>query len=281
MQTTHNENKRKKVFLITTLLLALLLIFAFGTYSLSKYVSKDEGSGTATIAKWGYEVKVDTTDLFDKEYKKADESWATVNGEGEVVVKAATDNESNVIAPGTKGSMTISVTGNAEVAAKLAYNFGESAVPSYKISVQKAGEPEKTLTYTYSPVVLTLQKYSDNTFGTPSEDPVVTGLDKIEEKLSEQTYAPGSEVNLYYQITWEWAFTKEGDLKPNEEGEDAFTLTYDTLDTIIGIYSNQGNTGDVNYNGATYTVTKNTSMNLDLTITLEQVQTNPATDDGD
>ena len=177
--------------------------------------------------------------------------------------------------------MTISVTGNAEVAAKLAYNFGESAVPSYKISVQKAGEPEKTLTYTYSPVVLTLQKYSDNTFGTPSEDPVVTGLDKIEEKLSEQTYAPGSEVNLYYQITWEWAFTKEGDLKPNEEGEDAFTLTYDTLDTIIGIYSNQGNTGDVNYNGATYTVTKNTSMNLDLTITLEQVQTNPATDDGD
>lgn len=37
MQTTHNENKRKKVFLIATLLLALLLIFAFGTYSLSKY----------------------------------------------------------------------------------------------------------------------------------------------------------------------------------------------------------------------------------------------------
>lgn len=66
-----------------------------------------------------------------------------------------------------------------------------------------------------------------------------------------------------------------------KKGEDAFTLTYDTLDTIIGIYSNQGNTGDVNYNGATYTVTKNTSMNLDLTITLEQVQTNPATDDGD
>ena len=280
MQTTHNENKRKKVFLIATLLLALLLIFAFGTYSLSKYVSKDSGEGNATIAKWGYKVEVDDTKLFGQEYKKVNEgSWATVDGNGDVVVKAATGNDKNVIAPGTTGSMTISVTGNAEVLAKLTYDFGESSIPSYTITTQTTEEPETTLTYTYAPVELTLQQYKDSGFKTPDGN-AVTGLDNIKGKLSAQTYATGSEVSLYYKITWKWAFTKEGAVKPNEEGKDTYTLTYDDLDTIIGIYSSQDNEENVEYNGATYMVSsEKNAINLDLTISLEQQQTNPSVGD--
>ncbi len=278
MQTTHNENKRKKVFLIATLLLALLLIFAFGTYSLSKYVSKDSGEGNATIAKWGYKVKVDATNLFGQKYANTSkENPAQITtGDNNLVVQGTSG---EVIAPGTTGSMTISVTGNAEVLAKLTYDFGESSIPSYTITTQTTEEPETTLTYTYAPVELTLQQYKDSGFKTPDGN-AVTGLDNIKGKLSAQTYATGSEVSLYYKITWKWAFTKEGAVKPNEEGKDTYTLTYDDLDTIIGIYSNQDNEENVEYNGATYMVSsEKNAINLDLTISLEQQQTNPSVGD--
>ena len=267
MQTTHNENKRKKVFLIATLLLALLLIFAFGTYSLSKYVSKDSGEGNATIAKWGYKVKVDATNLFGQKYANTSkENPAQITtGDNNLVVQGTSG---EVIAPGTTGSMTISVTGNAEVLAKLTYDFGESSIPSYTITTQTTEEPETTLTYTYAPVELTLQQYKDSGFKTPDGN-AVTGLD-----------ATGSEVSLYYKITWKWAFTKEGAVKPNEEGKDTYTLTYDDLDTIIGIYSSQDNEENVEYNGATYMVSsEKNAINLDLTISLEQQQTNPSVGD--
>ena len=119
-----------------------------------------------------------------------------------------------------------------------------------------------------------MQQYKDSGFKTSDGD-AVTGLDNIKGKLSAQTYATGSEVSLYYKITWKWAFTKEGAVKPNEEGKDTYTLTYDDLDTIIGIYSSQNSTGNVEYNDVTYTVSGKSAINLDLTITLEQQQTNP------
>lgn len=282
MQTTHNENKRKKVFLIATLLLALLLIFAFGTYSLSKYVSQDKGSGDATIAKWGYKVDINADNLFGKEYQKVEgESWATVDGEGEIVVKASEENQNNVIAPGTKGSMTISVTGNAEVAAALTFDFGESKLPSFTITRtvhSEALEQDVTLTYEYSPVKLTMQKYSDSDFQTPVDDPV-EGLDAIKATLENQTYSPNADVlETYYEINWEWAFTADGDVTPNvsEEATDIvatdYNLSSDDLDTIIGIYSSQGGRDSVNYNGENYTIDGTTAMNLDLTIALTQVQ---------
>ena len=87
-------------------------------------------------------------------------------------------------------------------------------------------------------------------------------------------------MSLYYKITWKWAFTKEGAVKPNEEGKDTYTLTYDDLDTIIGIYSSQDNEENVEYNGATYMVSsEKNAINLDLTISLEQQQTNPSVGD--
>lgn len=271
MQTTHNENKRKKVFLITTLLLALLLIFAFGTYSLSKYVSQDKGSGTATIAKWGYKVEVDDTKLFGQEYKKVnEESWATVDGNGDVVVKAAADNDKNVIAPGTKGSMTISVTGNAEVAAELTVAMNATSVPTFVVTT---GEPDSTVKYTYSPVKFQVM--------VGEEAQIISGTDKTVGTLEEvKTYLEKAttfgfeafkDINKEFEIVWEWAF--EGDDVPASEGT-GDVLDADLLDTWFGQYQ-ANNTTTFEHEEKQYSVvTGETKLDLtfDISISLTQVQ---------
>ena len=268
MQTTHNENKRKKVFLIATLLLALLLIFAFGTYSLSKYVSQDKGSGDATIAKWGYKVDVNADNLFGKEYKP-DEGWATVDGAGNAVVK--TSGETDVIAPGTTGSMTISVTGNAEVAAELTVAMNATSVPTFVVTT---GEPEPTVKYTYSPV-----KFQVKVGGVAQEissgtDKTVGTLQDVKsylETTSNWGFTPYTEINKEFEIVWEWAF-EGGNVAASEGTGDS--LDADLLDTWFGQYKADG-TETFEHGEKQYTVVTEetkTELTFDISVSLEQVQ---------
>ena len=59
--TNQNNEKSKNGKRIALILLALLLIaaIAFGAYTYSKYVSSGNGSGSATVAKWGFTITVD------------------------------------------------------------------------------------------------------------------------------------------------------------------------------------------------------------------------------
>ena len=273
MQTTHNENKRKKVFLIATLLLALLLIFAFGTYSLSKYVSKDSGEGNATIAKWGYKVEVDDTKLFGQEYKKVNEgSWATVDGNGDVVVKAATGNDKNVIAPGTTGSMTISVTGNAEVAAELTVAMNATSVPTFVVTT---GESDSTVKYTYSPVKFQVKVGGEAQEISSGTDKTVGTLEDVKsylETTSNWGFTPYTEINKEFEIVWEWAFTSETPI--SADGESEGTLPVDVLDTWFVQYKND-ETNTFEYEEEQYSVVTGetkTDLTFDISISLEQVQ---------
>lgn len=286
MQTTHNENKRKKVFLITTLLLALLLIFAFGTYSLSKYVSQDKGSGTATIAKWGYEVKVDATNLFGEKYKNENGSGlSTVAAaeENDNIVVAASAEDANVIAPGTTGYVTIAVEGNAEVAASLAVTLTNAKLPTLKVTVEK-------VTYEYKPVNFKLYKYESNqftgdgtlvsVFGTGDNESTTKDFSEITDYLSTQgltdqtTVSPNSsEFKVFYKIVWEWEFSGEAVSPTSETGT---TLSADTLDTLFGMYIAEGGSGEktITYEDKNYTIASDsvTSFELDISISLTQTQ---------
>ena len=217
---SERKNNRKSAVIIA-LLLALIALLCYGGYTLSKYVTGSSKTGTAQVAKWGYTMKVDGSNLFGKNYKfDGVASKATAETDG-LTVKASGDY--NVIAPGTTGSMTFTIKGQAEVKALIA--MGITPEKDIILKVQKAGGKE----IVYSPVKWTLKKNgvvvtgAENTTleavaATFHHDPVV-GLKKAGDELAETTY----------ELIWSWAF----------EGTEVFTgITINELDTIFGRCAN-------------------------------------------
>ena len=220
-QRKSERKNNKKSAVIIALLLALIALLCYGGYTLSKYVTGSSKTGTAQVAKWGYTMKVDGSNLFGKNYKfDGVASKATADTDG-LTVKASGDY--NVIAPGTTGSMTFTIKGHAEVKALIA--MGITPEKDIILKVQKTGGKE----IVYSPVKWTLKKNSvvvtgaENTTleavaATFHHDPVV-GLKKAGDELAETTY----------ELIWSWAF----------EGTETFTgITVNELDTIFGRCAN-------------------------------------------
>ena len=220
-QRKSERKNNKKSAAIIALLLALIALLCYGGYTLSKYVTGSSKTGTAQVAKWGYTMKVDGSNLFGKNYKfDGVASKATADTDG-LTVKASGDY--NVIAPGTTGSMTFTIKGHAEVKALIA--MGITPEKDIILKVQKTGGKE----IVYSPVKWTLKKNgvvvtgAENTTleavaATFHHDPVV-GLKKAGDELAETTY----------ELIWSWAF----------EGTETFTgITVNELDTIFGRCAN-------------------------------------------
>lgn len=216
---TQQKTKRKnngKTAVIAVLLFALIAILCFGGYTFSKYVTSSSDKGVAQVAKWGYTLKADGSNLFGKNYKfDGVVSKATADTAG-LTVKASGDY--NVIAPGTTGSMTFKIEGRAEVKALIA--MGIHPKKDVVLKLQKAGGEE----IVYQPVKWTLKKNGVVTgkanttlmevAATFHSDPVI-GVKEAGAVLAETTY----------ELVWAWAF----------EGTENFTgITVDELDTILG-----------------------------------------------
>ena len=222
-QKSERKNSRKTAVIIA-LLLVLVALLCFGGYTFSKYVTGSSKTGTAQVAKWGYTIEVDGTNLFGENYKfDRVASKATADTDG-LTVKASGDY--NVIAPGTTGSMTFKIKGQAEVRALIA--MGINPETDIVLKVQKAGGEE----IVYNPVKWTLKKNGHVVDGAENttleavaftfhDDPVV-GLKKAGDVLAETTY----------ELSWAWAF----------EGTEDFTgITVNELDTIFGRCANDKN----------------------------------------
>lgn len=257
-QKTERKNN-KKTAVIVALLLALIALLCFGGYTFSKYVTSGTGNGTANVAKWGYTASVDTTKLFGKEYKLAAAKVSTVDGAGKITVQANTANERNLVAPGTKGSMTFTVGGQAEVKARL--HMSLTPVNDVVLKIKKTGEA----TYTdYNPVKWTLKK--NNTVVPGAQD--VT-FEVIADKVTHDTTVSVSgdyEANTVladttYEISWAWAFESTGNVAD---------LTIDQVDTILG----QMAAGVTGYTPAGYEIdvaNSSTELAFDLTIQVSQL----------
>lgn len=108
------ENKKKLGLLALVAGLAISGSFVSGTYA--RYTSSSTGSDSARVAKWNIELNSSTMngtvsidDLFATAYAS---DTAAVSGN--TVVSAGTD---DVIAPGTKGGITLNITNKSEVTA--------------------------------------------------------------------------------------------------------------------------------------------------------------------
>lgn len=220
-QRKSERKNNKKSAVIIVLLLALTSILGFGGYTLSKYVTSGSKTGTAQVAKWGYTVELNGTDLFGKNYKFDKVASTTTADSDGLTVKASGDHD--VIAPGTTGSLTFKIKGQAEVRALIAMGITPEADIILKMKKASGEEIE------YKPVKWTLKKNGD----------VVSAAENTTLEAVAFTFhsdpalgvkAPGFELpETTYELIWAWAF----------EGTETFSgVTADELDTILGRCAN-------------------------------------------
>lgn len=269
-QTEKKENKRRKG-LIFVMLLALVVALAFGGYTFSKYITTKQQSGQAQVAKWGFKISVNAADLFGKNYIWDNgQNGSVVTNETDktkVTVQAATDNTNNVVAPGTKGSMTFKVEGKAEVLAQLKLKLSD--VKDIVLKITKGGT-----TYEYYPVKWTLTKVD-------AAAPLVNGgkLSEVMTKLNDVSAEWNSKIEVNTEIThdftlsWEWAF--DGSTVPADLT--ALGLKADQLDTILGYLMNGTTVDDIcaqlGLNSTEYTINKTDSvLQTEFKLDIEVVQ---------
>lgn len=219
-QQKSERKNNKKTTVIIALLLALIAILSFGGYTLSKFVTSGGSTGKAQVAKWGYKMEIDGSNLFGKNYKyDGVASKITKNADG-LTVKASGDY--NVIAPGTTGSMTFKIGGQAEVNVLIA--MGIHPEKDVTLKLQKP-DGEKMKEIVYNPVKWTLKKNGDDVTGA-----INTTLHKVAGTFHSDpvvgTKKPGAVLeDTTYELIWTWAF----------EGTETFEgITADELDTILG-----------------------------------------------
>lgn len=220
-QRKSERKNNKKSAVIIVLLLVLTSILYFGGYTLSKYVTSGSKTGTAQVAKWGYTVELNGTDLFGKNYKFDGEVSKTTADSDSLTVKASGDH--SVIAPGTTGSLTFKIKGKAEVRALIAMGIHPHNDVILKMKKTSGEEIE------YKPVKWTLKK---NKVVVPTAEN--TSLEAValtfHSDSSLGVKAPGFELpETTYELIWTWAF----------EGTETFSgVTANELDTILGRCAN-------------------------------------------
>lgn len=245
--TNQNNEKSKNGKRLALILIALLLIVAvaFGAYTYSKYISEQKASGTATVADWGYEVSVTNSGNADNN------PFFRFYGNNENTIEGSTEKGDNTIvagaeaggkvAPGVSGSISFTLSGNAEVSAVVKILLAQTKDVS--ISFTANGYQ-----YTYSPVKFTL---TDNNKTSP--DNTVTGtlkdvVDRFatfvnDPQLASETgkIIPAGSLNddLDYDFTLSWTWTFEGaamQLNDNTESNplDLTAEDVNELDTLLG-----------------------------------------------
>jgi hypothetical protein len=257
-----NENKtnnKKKGILIVALLLALIIaIFAMAGTTFAKYVtSTSVQTNSATVAKWGYVVSADATDLFSSKYdaKTTNDKTYAEKGDNGVAISSS----ANVVAPGAKGEMTFSVEGQAEVLSKLTIAVDTTTLSNISLTKAAVGEEGKegyVAAEDYYPITWTLTKVdTKNTGDDYNWTKTFTKLADVATQLNSEskTIDVGTEINQNYTLSWVWEFDNTSTNK-----------NANLYDTNLGLIAD-GKTVD-GYT-ANYTVAFN------LNITVEQIQT--------
>lgn len=245
--TNQNNEKSKNGKRLALILIALLLIVAvaFGAYTYSKYVTSQKASGTATVADWGYEVSVtnsgnaDNNPFFQFYDNNSDTiEGATEKGTNTIVAGAEAGGK---VAPGVSGSISFTLSGNAEVSAVVKILLAQTKDVSINFTVDSN-------TYTYSPVKFTL---TDNKKATP--DNTITGTLKEvvarfatfvnDTQLASSTGkiipagTPGTDLDYDFTLSWTWAFEGAAMNLNDNTGSNPLSLTAEDvneLDTLLG-----------------------------------------------
>lgn len=184
-----SESKKGKKIALVAVFVMLIFVFAFGGYSFAKYTTKGTGTDSASVAAWGIKVTANNTGNFKTQYESDD---------GTLQVSAI--DSTKVVAPGTSGSMTLAISGSAEVAVGVKMEFSATEDIYAKYGTDKEYRPLKfKLSVTGKDAALAegplkeIEKY-------------VTGLGS---GYNIGTYGVNYNFDsnpVVYTLSWEWAF---------------------------------------------------------------------------
>ena len=201
------ENKKMKKGLMIGALAVLLGVVGYtGGQTFAKYIASDSlPSVDATVAKWGFTTTINAENLVGKDYSGSPLASKVADGTG-----VAVQSDDVALAPGTNGSMTVSVTGQAEVRAQI------KVVSTFDgISLKKGNE-------VYNPIVYTVTDGAQTeTFDTAEE------LNAHLNGYSAYYEVGDADVNINLTISWAWA------LENTSSG--IAGLSVDEADTILGV----------------------------------------------
>lgn len=195
--------KNKMMKIASCLMVAVLLTTSVigGTYA--RYVTSNTGSDGARVAKWGVQINTSTHGLFSHSYANTENIGGDTAGTSVSVTSLGADDD-YLVAPGTSGSTTISLSGVPEVAVDVKFEMNvESDVI---IPLRTKITPDKTLYESYTPVKFTLADSKGNEVAKGTLSEVKAAFNG----LSAQ-YGPNKNLNETYTLSWAWAIDGDND----------------------------------------------------------------------
>ena len=243
------KETKKKLGIAAVSAALILAVGATAGSTLAKYITTAEGTATqATVAKWGYTITANTSNMFGQYYGS---SGTVITSDSNSIVAGANAG-TNVVAPGTNGSMSLTISGSAEVNAKLTIDMQEFS----SIWLTKSDDSS-----TYSPITWTVGSTAvtapatntDSAWAAAFATAIETALSG---KITGSATTSGTEISVVIpantQLTgldlsfgWAWAFSNG----------------HDAEDTILGGWSTAPNSA--------YTAT--TTLNFSISVSIEQV----------
>lgn len=242
---------------VATMLTASVLS---GTFA--KYTTTAEGTDSARVAKWGITMSNTGSNTFSDTYDAA--QGATVKGE----------NSAKVVAPGTHGGATYTVTGTPETAYEITFD-GKATKDVYLKNGYAYTKPKTgTVSADYYPVnySVEIKKTGNNATTSPTLTKKSTADDKasyISELGTAQTFetlesamaalnntvatysTPNTAADLTVEIKWAWAFDDKDTTGNNVISVTGGHTANDVYDTVLGDLANTQNadvsSGNQNY----------------------------------
>ena len=239
----------KKMRTGAILLVVALVVSCVAGGTLAKYVTEDEATDNARVAKWGVKVEGEGN-AFSKQYSNDD----TSSSQG-IVVKS----EEKVVAPGTYGTFDgVKVDGTPEVAVNV------STVADLALGENWVDDKENF----YCPIVIDVNGVQ---FCGLEYDNAAAFKNAVESGINDymsKTYAPGTDLSqeksLNDSIKWRWAFSNES---LNDISDDALKFNEGTMETLSREQDDEKDTylGDKAADGNAPTIA------LTLTTTVTQI----------
>ena len=205
------------------LLVAVLLTTCVISGTFAKYVTSNDGSETARVAKWGVNVTAPTADLFKTDY------------DGTVT----SSNSDELVAPGTTSSLAdFTITGTPEVDVQVTY----SAVLT--LTGWSIGNPAEE----YCPLIFTVNSskyYIGATVGgseIEDVDDLVTAVQSAIAAVS-ASFEANNTITDTLQVSWAWEYesstlgTYQTDLKDTKLGDldSAPSVTLNVICTVTQV----------------------------------------------
>ena len=224
-----NVMMRLACFLLVAVLISTSAIS--GTYA--KYVTAETSVGNARVAKFGVEITLNDETMFSDSYKHEKTEYTAGEELATITVQADTE-DTNVVAPGTKGALVgFNITGTPEVDVEITY------APTLTLS---GWEVDGTF---YCPIVFTVNGTKIDGLGYTSADALASAV-QAAIQASTAIYHTNTDLSTVVAddlaVSWEWPFSTSTD--------------NDVKDTALGDAAAEGNAA---------------TIKLDLTCTVTQI----------